>query len=67
MHSYAIVWIDHRRAKVIFFNADDADTSPIRAAEQASHLHSKAGSASGTHLHGEPTDFDEVARAMAPP
>jgi hypothetical protein len=65
-HSHAIVWIDHRQAKVIFFNADVGDTSTIHAAEPASHIHSKAGSATGTHLHGEPIYFDEIVRTLAP-
>lgn len=65
-HSHAIVWIDHHRAKVIFFNASNADLSTIHAIKPASHIHSKAGSASGTHLHGEPVYFDEIAAALSP-
>ena len=65
-HSHAILWIDHRRAKLIFFNAAAADTSAIHAAEPASHIHSKAGSAAGTHMHGEPVYFDEISHALAP-
>jgi hypothetical protein len=65
-HSHAIVWIDHRNAKVIFFNAlEDSETS-VRADEPATHIHTKAGSASGTHLHGDKSHFDAVARDLAP-
>jgi hypothetical protein len=63
-HAHAIVWIDHREAHVVRFNADAADEKTVLAAHAAHHLHSKAGSASGTHAHGDPAFFRDVAVAL---
>jgi hypothetical protein len=65
-HSHAIVWLDHKAAKIIFFNADNDDVSTVRADPPNSHIHSKAGSASGIHLHGDPAYFAEIARKLTP-
>lgn len=65
-HSHAIVWLDHERAKVLFFNAHDDSVATVRADAPSSHIHTKAGSASGVHLHGDPAYFDAVAETVAP-
>lgn len=65
-HSHAIVWIDHQRAKVIFFNAADETETTMRADPPSSHIHTKAGSPSGVHLHGDMAYFAEIADALAP-
>ena len=64
-HSHAIVWLDHHKAKIVYFNADDSSAIMLQADRPASHIHSKAGSASGTHLHGDKTYFAEIAKALA--
>lgn len=64
-HSHAVVWIDHHEARIIYFNADDADEHTVRPAHPPRHLHSKAGSASGTHLRGEDSYYREIAEALA--
>lgn len=65
-HSHAIVWIDHLKAKIIFFNAADDSVLAVHADPPSSHIHTKAGSASGVHLHGDPAYFAEVADALTP-
>lgn len=65
-HAHAIVWLDHQRAKVLFFNSDADSATDIRAASPASHIHTKAGSPSGVHLHGDPTYFSEIAEMLSP-
>jgi hypothetical protein len=63
-HSHAVVWIDHHEARVIYFNADDADEKTVHPAHPSHHLHHKAGSASGTHDKGEPSFYRDVAEAL---
>ena len=63
-HVHAIVWIDHHEARVIRFNADEAEESTVQAAHAPHHLHSKRGSAAGTHAHGDPAFFGEVVAAL---
>ena len=48
-HYHAVVWIDHREAKIFHFNADDAERLRIRSDNPNQHLHHKAGSISGKH------------------
>lgn len=66
VHAHAIVWIDHQRAKVIFFNAREDTEITIRSDPPPSHIHTRVGSPSGTHLHGDPAFFGEVADIVAP-
>jgi hypothetical protein len=65
-HSHAIVWLDHTRAKVLFFNADDDSIATVRATSPPSHIHTKAGSASGVHLQGDSAYFSEIATTLTP-
>lgn len=65
-HSHAVVWLDHTQAKVLFFNADDDSVATVRAKSSPSHVHTKAGSVSGAHLHGDATYFAEIAATLAP-
>jgi stalled ribosome rescue protein Dom34 len=64
-HYHAVVWIDHHEARILHFNMDQSDESIVRAAHARSHLHTKAGSASGTHLTDDPAFYQEVAAALS--
>ena len=64
-HYHAVIWIDHHEAHVFHFNADEADASVVHATHSPRHLHSKAGSRSGTHVTDEPEFYRDVAAAAA--
>lgn len=64
-HYHAVIWIDHHEAHVIHFNIDQADETVVHATHSPKHLHSKAGSASGTHVTNEPEFYRDVAEAAA--
>ena len=64
-HYHAVIWIDHHEARVFHFNAGQADEAIVNAAHSATHLHSKAGSASGTHVTDEPEFYSDVAKSVA--
>ena len=63
-HYHAVIWIDHHEARVVHFNADQADETVVHATHSPRHLHTKAGSASGTHVRDEPEFFPDVAGAV---
>jgi stalled ribosome rescue protein Dom34 len=63
-HYHAVLWIDHHEARIIHFNAEDADSKRVRPADPPRHLHVKAGSASGTHITEEPQFYRDVAAAL---
>jgi hypothetical protein len=65
-HYHAVVWVDHHEARVIFFNPLEDDETVIHPEHEPRHIHSKAGSAAGTHLRGNPNYFAEIASALAP-
>lgn len=64
-HYHAVVWIDHHEARILDFNADTADEQVVHPAHPPRHLHHTVGSASGTHLTGEPEFYRSVAAALA--
>lgn len=63
-HYHAVVWIDHHEARVVYFNADQADEKTIHPAHPPRHLHHTAGSPAGTHEHGDPKYFHDAADAI---
>jgi len=63
-HYHAVVWIDHHEARVIYFNADDADETTIHPEHPPRHLHHTSGSAAGTHERGAASYFRDVADAI---
>jgi stalled ribosome rescue protein Dom34 len=64
-HYHAVIWIDHHEAHVVHFNADQSDEKVIHATHSPRHLHSKAGSPSGTHVTDEPEFYRHVASEVA--
>jgi stalled ribosome rescue protein Dom34 len=63
-HYHAVIWIDHHEAHVVHFNADTADEKTVHAHHSPRHLHSKVGSASGSHVTAEPEFYRDVAAAI---
>jgi stalled ribosome rescue protein Dom34 len=64
-HYHAVIWIDHHEAHVFHFNAAAADETVVHDTHSPRHLHSKAGSAAGTHVRDEPEFYRDVAAAVA--
>ena len=48
-HFHAVVWIDHRQARIIHFNADKVDETVVRPHNPTRQVHHKANSI-GTRL-----------------
>jgi len=63
-HYHAVAWIDHHEARIIFFNADDADETTIRPTHVPRHLHHTSGSPAGTHERGDAAYFGDVTHIL---
>jgi stalled ribosome rescue protein Dom34 len=64
-HYYAIVWIDHREAKVFHFNAVDIDRLVIHPHNPTQHLHHKAKRMENGSASLDQEFFERVAMAIA--
>lgn len=63
-HNHAVVWIDHREARVFHFNADDLDKIVVRAHNPHIHIHHKANTIGSGHAPEDLTFLHEVMDAM---
>ncbi len=63
-HFHALVWIDHREAKIFRFDATDFDRSVIRSTHPDRHIHHKANSGDSGHAPLDKAFFKRVAEAL---
>jgi hypothetical protein len=63
-HYHAVIWIDHHEARVLHFNADDADEKVLHPDHPASSLHHKAGTPGGHRELEDQRFLESVARAV---
>ncbi len=64
-HYHAVVWIDHREARIFHFNADDVETLVLRPHDPTRHIHHKANSIGSGHAAEDQDFLHEVATAIA--
>ncbi len=65
MHFHAVVWLDHRLARIIGFNLHD-DWHSLQKVEShgPAHIHHKAGVIGSGHEHDAPAYFQSIADAL---
>ena len=63
-HYHAIVWIDHREAKIFHFNATDVDRVVLHSHITGQHLHHKANTTGSGHLGVDKEFFHRVVEAL---
>jgi stalled ribosome rescue protein Dom34 len=63
---HAVVWLDHREAKVFFFNREAADS--VRLATTLAHhqTHNKAGTVDGKRAPEDQLFYHQVVNALQP-
>jgi stalled ribosome rescue protein Dom34 len=61
-HFHAMVWIDHREAKVFHFNAEHNEVFIVRNSHPHQNLHHKANSGDSGHV---PVDKEYLQRVVA--
>ena len=62
-HFHAVVWIDHRRARIFRFNVDEADKTVVRD-HVVRDLHPPE-KRTGQRIHENKPFFEDVAKAIA--
>lgn len=65
-HYHAVVWLDHRDARIFAFNADASDKTEIRSHQLQPHLHRKANSIGDGRASADPDYFNDIAKALEP-
>jgi stalled ribosome rescue protein Dom34 len=64
-HYHALVWIDHREAKVFHFNATEVDRATVRSTHPDQHIHHKANSGDSGHAPVDKEFLKRVIQAIA--
>lgn len=62
---HAVVWLDHREAKVFFFDRHQVEEIDI-ASHKHEQVHHRAGSLSGKRTDADASFFAEVVRSLKP-
>ncbi|MEO8019782.1 MAG: translational machinery protein [Pseudomonadota bacterium] len=64
-HFHALVWLDHREAKVFHFNDDESDLERVLSSHPHLHLHHKANSGDSGHAPVDKKYLKRVSEALA--
>jgi hypothetical protein len=64
-HYHAVVWIDHREARVFHINAADVELLVVHPDKPAKHIHHKANSIGSGHASVDLDYFHAVAEAVS--
>jgi stalled ribosome rescue protein Dom34 len=64
-HYHAVVWIDHREARVFHFNPTEADRLVLHPDKPSKHIHHKANSIASGHASADHDFLHAVADAIA--
>lgn len=64
VHNHAVVWIDHRVAKIFFLGLEAVDKLTIHADLATGHLHHKANTIGSGKVHDDPTFFRRIDEAL---
>jgi len=64
-HYHALIWLDHRVAKVFHFNDDDSDRTVVDSTHPGQHLHHKANAIDSGHAPVDKAFLERVTKAIA--
>jgi stalled ribosome rescue protein Dom34 len=64
-HYHAVVWIDHKQAKVVHFNGEASDPKVVHSTDPHVHLHHKRNSIDSGHAPVDKKFLEHVAAAVA--
>lgn len=65
-HYHAVVWLDHREARVFFFDRNSVDEIDLSTRSPNHHLHHKSGSVAGKRSPEDQHFFHEIVNALKP-
>ena len=64
-HYHAVVWIDHREARIFHFSPPEADQMVIHPHDPTKHIHHKANSIGSGHAAEDEAYLHAVVEAFA--
>lgn len=64
-HFHAVVWIDHHAARILDFNADEANADKVTPKEHAMRKHAQFSGRASWRESEDAAFFDEVAEKLA--
>jgi stalled ribosome rescue protein Dom34 len=64
-HFHAVVWIDHREARVFHFSSTDVERLVLHPDHPTRHIHHKANSIGSGHASDDHEFFRAVAQSIA--
>ena len=64
-HYHAVVWIDHREAKVFHFSPTEVEKLVLHPDNPTKHIHHKAGQPGSGHATADQDFMHEVAQSIA--
>ena len=64
-HYHAVVWIDHREAKVFHFSPTEVEKLVLHPDNPTKHIHHKAGKPGSGHATADQDFMHEVAQSFA--
>ena len=64
-HYHALVWLDHRVAKVFHFNVEHSDREIVNSTHPHQNLHHKANSSDSGHAAVDKEYLERVAKTLA--
>ena len=64
-HYHAVIWIDHREARVFHFNSTDVERLVLQPEHPAKHIHHRANSIGSGHASPDHDYLHAVAEAVA--
>jgi len=64
-HFHAVVWIDHREARVFHFNPTDVERLVVHPDDPTRHIHHKANSIGSGHAAEEQNFLEAVTQSIA--
>jgi hypothetical protein len=65
VHHHAVVWIDHRTAKLFYLGLEATDERIIHAKLAEKHLHHKANAIGAGKAQEDPTFFPRIDEALS--
>jgi stalled ribosome rescue protein Dom34 len=64
-HYHAVVWIDHREARVFHFSPTDVDKLVLHPDHPTKHIHHKANAIGSGHVQADKDFLHAVAESVA--
>ena len=63
---HAVVWLDHREAKIFYFDRDHAQELKLASSNPVDQMHKHAGTREGRRIEMDVALMNDIVRALEP-